>query len=94
MIYSDIIRQLRVINSYTQEQVADYLSICQKTYSQYECNNIRIPIDSLIMLAKLYNVDMNYICGLTEIKNTFPKKYRNVNQKIKLKVRRSARVNN
>ena len=62
MGYNIIIKKLRLQHLFTQQQVADYLSICQKTYSQYECGDTRIPIDSLIMLAKLYNVDMNFIC--------------------------------
>ena len=33
----------------------------------------RIPIDSLIKLAKLYNVDMNYITGVSKILNCYPK---------------------
>lgn len=33
----------------------------------------RIPIDSLIKLAKLYNVDMNYITGVSKIPNCYPK---------------------
>ena len=33
----------------------------------------RIPIESLITLAKLYNVDMNYITGVSAIANAYPK---------------------
>ena len=44
-----------------------------KTYSDYELGKTRIPVDRLIVLAKYYNVDMNYISGISDKKKTFPK---------------------
>ena len=73
MDYADRIRHLREDNDYTQKFMADLLYVGQKTYSDYEVRRIRLPIDSLIILAKFYDVDMNYICGLTEEKKVFPK---------------------
>lgn len=67
-----IIKSLRVQNFYTQQYVADLLNICQKTYSDYELGYIRIPLESLIILARFYNVDMNYICGVSKIANAYP----------------------
>ena len=49
------------------------LNIGQRTYADYELGKTRIPVDSLIILAKFYNVDMNYICGLTKVKRAFPR---------------------
>lgn len=73
MNYNDIIKSLRVQKFYTQQYVADILNICQKTYSDYELGYTRIPVESLIALAKLYNVDMNYICGVSKVANDYPK---------------------
>ena len=73
MNYNDIIKSLRVQKFYTQQYVADILNICQKTYSDYELGYTRIPIESLITLAKLYNVDMSYICGVSKVANDYPK---------------------
>ena len=42
----------------------------------YELGKTRIPVDSLIILAKFYNVDMNYISDISNIKNPFPRKIR------------------
>ena len=72
MNYNDIIKSLRVQKFYTQQYVADILNICQKTYSDYELGYTRIPIESLIKLAKFYNVDMNYICGVSAKISAFP----------------------
>lgn len=74
MNYKERIRALREDNDYTQTQIAKILTVGQRTYADYELGNTRIPVDSLIQLAKFYDVDMNYICGLSNIKNTFPLK--------------------
>ena len=57
---NDIIKRLRTQNLYTQEFVANELNICNELIVIMNCGYTRIPIDSLIKLAKLYNVDMNY----------------------------------
>ena len=62
------IRELREDNDLTQAQVAEYLSIKQNTYSQYENGQRQIPLDSLVALAKLYKTSTDYILGLTDKK--------------------------
>ena len=68
------IRSLREDKDITQEKLAQLLNIGQKTYSDYETRKTRIPLDSVIILAKYYNVDMNYICGVTNEVKPFPEK--------------------
>lgn len=58
----------------TQTQIAAILKVGQKTYSDYELGKSRIPVDSLIILAQLYNVSMDYICGTSDVRNPFPRK--------------------
>lgn len=73
MSYSGRIRALREDNDMTQVKVAQLLQVGQKTYSDYELGKTRIPVDSLIVLARLYNVSMDYICGISDIRSPFPK---------------------
>lgn len=73
MKYIERIKDLREDNDLNQTQVAKELNIAQTTYSDYEKGKVRIPIDSLIELAKLYDVDMNYISGVSKVKQSFPK---------------------
>ena len=73
MTYTERIRVLREDNDKTQTQIAELLKIGQKTYSDYELGKTRIPVDSLIVLAKLYNVSMDYICGVSDTRGRFPK---------------------
>ena len=73
MTYCDRIRGLREGRGLNQAQVAAYLKINQKTYSDYELGYIRIPVKRLIMLAEFYDVNMDYIIGASDIKNNFPR---------------------
>lgn len=74
MNYTERIRALREDNDMTQTKIAQLLKVGQKTYSDYELGKTRIPIDSLIILAKLYNVSMDYICGVSDTRKPFPEK--------------------
>ena len=74
MNYAERIRALREDNDKTQTEIANLLQIGQRTYCDYELGKTRIPVDSLIILAKLYNVSMDYICGVCDIRTPFPGK--------------------
>ena len=73
MTYAERIRALREDSDQTQQKIADLLNVGQRTYCDYELGKTRIPVDRLIVLAKYYNVDMNYISGISDKKKTFPK---------------------
>ena len=74
MKYTQRIRSLREDKDLKQSEIAYLINVGQKTYSDYELGKTRIPIDSIIKLAKFYNVSMDYICGVSDIKNKFPSK--------------------
>ena len=65
------LRELREDHDLNQADVGRYLGLSQKAYGDYELGNSAISVDNLIKLAVLYDVDMNYICGLTPIKRPF-----------------------
>lgn len=73
MNYAERIRGLREDSDKTQQEIASLINVGQRTYCDYELGKTRIPVDSLIILAKYYNVDMNYICGVSDQKKAFPK---------------------
>ena len=68
------IRDLREDNDKTQSEIAQMLKVGQKTYSDYELGKTRIPVESLIILAKFYNVSMDFICGVSDTRKDFPVK--------------------
>ncbi len=68
------LKELREDLDIPQRILADYLNIKQNTYSQYENETRQIPIDLLIKLARYFNVSIDYILGVSDIKEPFPKK--------------------
>ena len=72
--YNERIREIREDNFLTQQKVADLLHIGQRTSSDYESGKTRIPIDSLLILAKFYDVSMDYLSGASNQKTEYPKK--------------------
>ena len=74
MTYAERIRALREDRDLKQADVAAVLNVGQRTYCDYELGKTRIPVDRLIVLAKMYNVSMDYISGVSNEKEPFPKK--------------------
>lgn len=74
MRYNERIREIREDNHYTQQNIADILHIGQRTYADYESGKTRIPIDSLLILARFYDVSIDYISGASNQQKPFPKK--------------------
>ena len=72
MKYNERIREIRENRSLTQQNVADLLNVGQRTYADYESGKTRIPVDSLMILAKYYNVSMDYISGASNILREYP----------------------
>lgn len=77
----DVIERIRALREdcdKNQSEIAGILHVCQKTYSDYETRKTRIPLESVIKLAEFYNVDMNYICGISDVRKPFPKNRKRV----------------
>lgn len=62
---NEIIRELREDKDMEQAEVAAYLGIAQQTYSNYERGRHALPTRHLPALAKLFNVNVDYILGLS-----------------------------
>lgn len=74
MKYNERIREIREDSALTQQNIADILSVGQRTYCDYESGKTRIPIDSILKLAKYYNVSIDYITGASNIRKEYPKR--------------------
>lgn len=73
MNYAERIRALREDEDKPQTEIAALLNVGQRTYCDYELGKTRIPVDSMIVLAKLYDVSMDYICGISDKRKPFPR---------------------
>lgn len=65
------IKDLREDNDITQREIAEYLHIRQNTYSQYENGHRQLPLEHLIALARFYKTSVDYILGLTDVKEPY-----------------------
>ena len=66
------IYKLRTQKGFTQRKVAGEIGVSPRTYSDYETGRCRVPLDMLISLARYYDVDLNYISGISNIRKEYP----------------------
>ena len=60
------IRALREDRDLSQAEIAKMLKTTQQQYSKIETGKADINSERLIILAKFYNVSVDYILGLTD----------------------------
>lgn len=59
------LKDLREDHDLVQKEIASYLSIDQRVYSNYETGKREIPTRFVVALAKYYKTSTDYILGLT-----------------------------
>jgi transcriptional regulator with XRE-family HTH domain len=57
----------------TQKQAAEKLFLHLTQYRRYECGESELPFHIAINIAKLYNVSLDYIAGMTDEKRGLTK---------------------
>lgn len=58
-------RDLREDSDLTQKELAYMIGVSQRSYSRYETGDEETPTWVLIKLAKIYNVSVDYILGIS-----------------------------
>lgn len=64
-MYYPRLKDLREDNDMVQKQVAAFLGINQRVYSNYETGKREIPARYVVKLAELYSTSTDYILGVT-----------------------------
>lgn len=64
----DRIRDLREDSDLTQKNVADSLFMHLTQYRRYETGEREIPLSIAVKLAEKYNVSLDYISGISSVK--------------------------
>ena len=67
------IRDLREDRDMNQTQIAKMLGMSQTGYSKYETGENDIPTPVLIALADFYQTSVDYLLGLTDKKEPYPR---------------------
>ena len=68
------IRDLREDTDMNQTEFAKLLGMSQTGYSKYERGENDIPTDVLIQLARIHKTSIDYLLGLTDTKDAYPRK--------------------
>lgn len=68
------IRDLREDKDWTQQKIADMLFINRRTYAAYENGINSMTPETLIKLAKIHKVSVDYLLELTDEKEPYPLK--------------------
>lgn len=70
----DRIRDLREDADMTQSEIGLKLQISQRAYAHYENGTRDIPLEIIVKLADLYDVNIDYLLNRTEIRDRYPTK--------------------
>lgn len=65
MAHYQRLRDLREDADKTQQEIANYLGTSAQHYGKYESGKAEIPLERAVMLAKYYNVSLDYIAGIS-----------------------------
>ena len=62
------IKDLREDHDLTQSQVAMMRGVNRSTYTMWELGDVNFPIEKLIMLAKIFHTNLEYMLGISQDK--------------------------
>jgi transcriptional regulator with XRE-family HTH domain len=64
--FSERLKELRLSNNYTQQQMAQYLGVKQQSYARYENGTGQPSLEILIRITEIFDVSSDYLIGITE----------------------------
>ena len=70
------LRDMREDHDLSQRQIGEVIGLSQTGYSKYETGENDIPTETLITLADFYGTSVDYLLGLTDQKQPYPKSKR------------------
>lgn len=77
--FGTILKNLREEINLSQQELADRLNVTRQTVSNYETNK-RLPNKEMFeVIADFFNVDMDYLYGMSDVKNKYQSLINNSN---------------
>ncbi len=64
------LRDIREDRHITQQKIAQILNTTQQQYARWELGHNEMPMHNFIILAKYYNVSLDYLSGISSIPRT------------------------
>lgn len=72
MKFSEKIRELRIKNGLSQEELSERLGVSRQTVSKWEAGNTFPEIEKLIALSDFYQVSIDYLLKDKQVNTNFP----------------------
>ena len=65
------LKDLREDKDKSQSEIAVLIGTTQSYYAQYENEKRMLPLERALILAKYYNVTLDYLTGISDIPNPY-----------------------
>lgn len=65
--FSKILKELRIGAGLTQKQLAEKLNIRQQSYARYENGEGEPNLETLVVIANIFDVPVDYLLGNSEL---------------------------
>jgi transcriptional regulator with XRE-family HTH domain len=65
------LKTLRKEHGYTQEQLSDFLNLTRSAISNYELGLNEPSLDTMVAIADLYGVSLDWLMGRTNLRYNF-----------------------
>ncbi len=93
MEYGELMKDIRFEFEVRQKDMAKILGISRSTYSDFEQQYNIIPLKHLIKFCNHFDINMDYILGLTKIRKYNDLKYEVITKNVGLNIRKLRREN-
>jgi transcriptional regulator with XRE-family HTH domain len=70
MMFSERLKSLREEKGFTQQDIADILGVGRATIAEYETKGKQPDYEKLIKLAGFFGTSVDYLLGISNIRNT------------------------
>lgn len=72
-MFSKRLKDLRINAVMTQKDLAALLNVAITTISSWECGTKQPSFETLILLTQIFNTSADYMLGLTDLEEQYPK---------------------
>ncbi|HHK0729244.1 TPA: helix-turn-helix domain-containing protein, partial [Streptococcus pyogenes] len=66
MSFSERLKELRQLNNFTQQELADYLAVSRVTYTNYERGHSEPNLNTIKLLASHFKVSTDYLLDFND----------------------------
>ena len=66
-IFQQRLKEERLVNGFTQRDMAERLNITQPSYIRYENGKAEPSLENLVKIAEIFDVSVDYLLGRADI---------------------------